>query len=100
MVKKGTQIKLLEMQNTFLQHFPVDRGVRNDVLEPLELADDQSAVCLAAMSVNLSSRISKKNLANPMDRHMRHRGDICPFLEETLHLAFWRYDYGIATVHV
>ena len=78
----------------------MDRGIRNDVLEPLELADDKSAVCLIEMSVNVSSYILKKNPANPMDKHMRHKDDICPFLEETLHLASWRYDYEIVIVHV
>ena len=78
----------------------MNRGVRNDVLEPLKLADDKSAVCLAGTSVNISSYILKMNLANPMDKHTRHRGDICPFLEETLHLAFWIYDYEIVIGHV
>ncbi len=78
----------------------MDRGVRNDVLEPLELADDESAVCLAELSVNISSKIPKRNLANPMDKHMRRRDDICPFPEETPHLASWKYDYEIVIVHV
>lgn len=92
--------KELERQNTFLQHFPMDRGVRNDVLEPLELADDKCAVCLAGISVNISSYVLKRNLPHPMDKHTRHRGDICPFLEETLHLAFWIYGYETVIVHV
>ena len=78
----------------------MNRGVRNDILEPLELADDKSAVCLVGVSVKISSYILKRNLANPMDKHTRHRGDICPFPEETLHLAFWIYDYEIVIVHV
>ena len=78
----------------------MNRGVRNDVLESLKLADDESAVCLAEVSVNISLCILKRNLANPMDKHMRHRDDICPFPEETLHLASWKYDYEIVIVHV
>ena len=78
----------------------MDRSVRNDVLEPLKLADNESAVCLAEISVNIYSYIKKTNLANPMDKHMRHRDDICPFPEETLHLASWKYDYEIVIVHV
>ncbi len=78
----------------------MDRGVRNDVLEPLKLADDESAVCLAELSVDISSYILKRKLANPMDKRMRHRDDICPFPEETLHLASWKYDYEIVIVHV
>lgn len=78
----------------------MDRGVRNDFLEPLKLADDKSAVCLVENSVKLSSYFLKKSLANPMDRHMRRKDDICPFLEETLHLASWKYDYEIVIVHV
>ena len=78
----------------------MDRGVRNNVLEPLKFADDKSAVCLVEMSVKISSYFLKKKVANPMDRRMRHRDDICPFPEETLHLASWKYNYEIVIVHV
>ena len=78
----------------------MDRGERNNVLEPLKLADNESAVCLVVISVNISLYILKRNLANPMDKHTRHRGGICPFPEGTLHQVFWKYDYEIVIVHV